>query len=127
MNFTQYEIYMFECCNEGRPLAGRQIPPHYFLILSGTEYNGGSQYLTAIPLTSERRPYWIAEITVEDMESFDGSSTFLSKATFALCDRPCRILKTDIRNPRAYRTAGKLKRTRSYEIIEQITKFLKSA
>lgn len=82
----QRAIYFFNCCDDGRNVTGRGIPPHYFLVLSGTEYNKSSkEYVTAIPFTSKinrlSTTWHQVQVKEEDLEEWNMGSSFLSQTT----------------------------------------------
>jgi hypothetical protein len=134
---NQRGIYYFDCCNDGRPRAGRirpdgkPIEPHYFLIVSNTGYNKkSSKFITAIPFSSKKNTLsdWaIMKIDFEQLEQERSNPKFSflgEDSSYVLVDRPCRIAKDEINKKNEL--VATLKFPRYKEVIEQLATFMKS-
>lgn len=121
------EIVWFNCCTNGKPLKGRKIPNHMFLILTNTNYNHKSDHFCGIPLTSKKENTYQEfvinygfDITNDDIEG----NLVLDKETYLLCDRPARLDKNDL--SREQKNIGKIKKEKLDASINKISRFLKA-
>jgi hypothetical protein len=133
MKFKQRCIYFFDCCTNGLSINGKNdIPSHYFLILSSNEYNSNNQgYLTAVPFSSKKNQTsgsYAHLLQKEDVEQIVNPH-FLSKPTFLLADKICRINKNHLNinsTKKNKRTICKIKPSRYEDFINAIHKFIKA-
>ena len=122
----QRAIYKFNCCTNGRAIGDRKkIPPHYFIILTNTDYNKRKEYVTALPLTSKRSSaadaWFQVLIQSDDVERLNIDLSLFDKQTFVLVDRPCRLKKENLRS------VGIVRTQRYHEILDDMAKFLKNS
>ncbi len=99
------EILWTECTLDGKNTHKENMPecpPHMFIILTRRGYNLISDSVLGIPISSLKgdqkidsfRLNYGVNICQDDIE---GGGNILKKESVILCDRPCRIAKTDIR------------------------------
>lgn len=106
---VQKQICEYECDNEGRfkscpskcknPNKITDTTNHKFLIISKSEYNKQSQYVTGFPITSKNNTImdnypsavWMIDPDLIDKAKPPFTRNTIEKGTKILCDRPCRL------------------------------------
>ena len=93
---NQREIKWTKCDTNGHIATGN-CPHHYYIIITMNGYNLRAEEVLGVPLTSQENEYTLnygIDITNDDIT--DGQFQ-LSKKTYILCDRPCRIRKNHLK------------------------------
>jgi hypothetical protein len=98
--------------------------------MTTTEYNDkSSDCITAVPVSSKDNNLtgdWnIAKLRTDDIDpksDINPQFDFKIEKSYILCDRPCRIYKSNLKNKNM---VTKLHMSRYNEIIDQMARFMK--
>ena len=93
---NQREIKSTKCDTNGKIATG-SCPHHYYILISKNKYNQVAGEVLGVPLTSKETNFSLnygIDITNEDI---DGDFVLTKEKTFVLCDRPCRVSKSDLK------------------------------
>ena len=117
------------CCDLSGKKAKDKCPHHWYVILSRQKYNQQSNEILGVPLTSKQNYYSLnfgINITDDDIvidkEGYGGKFVCDKNPTFALCDRPSRLDKIDLKP--STQTISRISEAKIKEISDRITRFI---
>jgi len=94
---NQREIKLTHCDTNGRKVDPAKCPHHYYVIITKNKYNEHCSEILGVPITSQADSEYTLNFGVDiTNEDIDGDFKF-DKPSFVLCDRPCRVCKTDLK------------------------------
>jgi uncharacterized protein YifN (PemK superfamily) len=119
---NQREIKQTKCDTNGR-LAGPADPKHAYIIITKNNYNERANEILGIPLTSQADSYFVLNYGLDlAQDEIEGGGFTLSRKTFIMCDRPCRISKNHLVD--AHFDGSKIIKTKFLDMLTKIRNFM---
>ncbi len=115
------EICKYKCTTNGHTNESESDKPHYFIILSSKDYNHWSNCITVLPLTTQRRNNYNNYVEGLAPENVKENRLSDIRKTNVLCDRPCRVRKSDNSDGKKY---GALRYKTFKKIVEKVKCFM---
>lgn len=131
--FISGEIYEFNCCSEGRRVDlttdgtcinqdglntdGRR--KHPFVVLHDSDKNKSGNYISVFPITSQKQSYTIQEYGQPISSDDINKQGYSYIGSMIQCDKPLRILKTNITN---HNPCGKITHDFRKKIISKMVR-----